>query len=72
MEQCWSGKPSNRPLLGYVLPLLESIQARYFQKLSSVAPSRVCTTCCSKTTPWQQMCELSVDDLLVESSLEPQ
>ncbi|CAG2057174.1 unnamed protein product [Timema podura] len=36
MEQCWSGKPSNRPLLGYVLPLLESIQARYFQKLSSV------------------------------------
>nr|CAD7592933.1 unnamed protein product [Timema genevievae] len=71
MEQCWSGKPSNRPLLGYVLPLLESIQARYFQKLSSVVPSRVCTTCCSKTTPWQQMCELSVDDLQVESSLEP-
>ncbi|XP_076240379.1 receptor interacting protein kinase 5 isoform X2 [Calliopsis andreniformis] len=26
MEQCWSGEPSKRPLLGAILPVLESIQ----------------------------------------------
>ncbi|KAJ8683893.1 hypothetical protein QAD02_019685 [Eretmocerus hayati] len=28
MEQCWAGEPSKRPLLGAILPVLESIQAR--------------------------------------------
>ncbi|XP_008203256.1 dual serine/threonine and tyrosine protein kinase isoform X1 [Nasonia vitripennis] len=28
MEQCWAGEPSRRPLLGAILPVLESIQAK--------------------------------------------
>lgn len=28
MEQCWAGEPSKRPLLGAILPVLESIQAK--------------------------------------------
>lgn len=28
MEQCWSGEPSKRPLLGAMLPVLESIQKK--------------------------------------------
>ncbi|KAG7188873.1 hypothetical protein KM043_008479 [Ampulex compressa] len=28
MEQCWSGEPSKRPLLGAILPVLESIQRK--------------------------------------------
>ncbi|XP_076284659.1 receptor interacting protein kinase 5 isoform X1 [Lasioglossum baleicum] len=28
MEQCWSGEPSQRPLLGAILPVLESIQQK--------------------------------------------
>ncbi|CAL7950521.1 unnamed protein product [Xylocopa violacea] len=28
MEQCWSGEPSKRPLLGAILPALESIQRK--------------------------------------------
>ncbi|XP_063219723.1 dual serine/threonine and tyrosine protein kinase-like [Bacillus rossius redtenbacheri] len=34
MEQCWSGEPRQRPLLGYVLPLLQSIRAKYSKKCS--------------------------------------
>jgi hypothetical protein len=34
MEQCWSAEPIKRPLLGYVVPLLQSIQAEYALKLS--------------------------------------
>jgi len=34
MEQSWSAEPMKRPLLGYVLPLLQSIQAEYALKLS--------------------------------------
>lgn len=26
MEQCWSGEPSRRPLLGAIIPVLESIR----------------------------------------------
>lgn len=28
MEQCWSGEPSKRPLLGAIVPVLESIQQK--------------------------------------------
>lgn len=28
MEQCWSGEPSKRPLLGAIQPVLESIQQK--------------------------------------------
>lgn len=28
MEQCWSGETSKRPLLGAILPVLESIQRK--------------------------------------------
>ncbi|XP_076640361.1 receptor interacting protein kinase 5 isoform X1 [Colletes latitarsis] len=28
MEQCWSGEPSKRPLLGAIIPVLESIQQK--------------------------------------------
>ncbi|XP_033323405.2 receptor interacting protein kinase 5 isoform X1 [Megalopta genalis] len=28
MQQCWSGEPSKRPLLGAILPVLESIQQK--------------------------------------------
>ena len=28
MEQCWSGEPSRRPLLGAILPVLEAIQKK--------------------------------------------
>lgn len=28
MEQCWSGEPSRRPLLGAIQPVLESIQQK--------------------------------------------
>lgn len=28
MEQCWAGEPSQRPLLGVVLPVLESIREK--------------------------------------------
>ncbi|XP_043670902.1 dual serine/threonine and tyrosine protein kinase-like isoform X2 [Vespula pensylvanica] len=28
MEQCWAGEPSKRPLLGAILPVLESIQQK--------------------------------------------
>ncbi|CAK9827332.1 Dual serine/threonine and tyrosine protein kinase [Anthophora retusa] len=28
MEQCWSGEPSKRPLLGAILPVLESVQQK--------------------------------------------
>ncbi|CAD1477588.1 unnamed protein product [Heterotrigona itama] len=28
MEQCWSGEPSKRPLLGAIVPVLESIQKK--------------------------------------------
>ncbi|KOC66405.1 Dual serine/threonine and tyrosine protein kinase [Habropoda laboriosa] len=28
MEQCWSGEPSKRPLLGVILPVLESVQRK--------------------------------------------
>ncbi|XP_014214699.1 dual serine/threonine and tyrosine protein kinase-like [Copidosoma floridanum] len=28
MQQCWEGEPSRRPLLGAILPVLESIQAK--------------------------------------------
>lgn len=28
MEQCWSGTPSKRPLLGAILPVLQSIQQK--------------------------------------------
>ncbi|XP_049783655.1 dual serine/threonine and tyrosine protein kinase-like [Schistocerca cancellata] len=34
MEQCWSGEPSRRPLLGYVQPLLESILEQYSRRFS--------------------------------------
>lgn len=28
MEQCWSGEPSKRPLLGAILPVLESVREK--------------------------------------------
>ena len=28
MEQCWAGEPSRRPLLGAILPVLESIRSK--------------------------------------------
>ena len=28
MEQCWTGEPSRRPLLGAILPVLKSIQQK--------------------------------------------
>lgn len=28
MEQCWSGEPSKRPLLGAIVPVLECIQQK--------------------------------------------
>jgi hypothetical protein len=34
MEQCWSAEPMKRPLLGFVLPLLQSIQTEYALKFS--------------------------------------
>ncbi|KAJ9586031.1 hypothetical protein L9F63_020328 [Diploptera punctata] len=38
MERCWSADPSERPLLGYVLPQLMSIIARYTLEASQVKP----------------------------------
>ncbi|KAJ4441032.1 hypothetical protein ANN_10881, partial [Periplaneta americana] len=34
MQQCWAAEPFKRPLLGDVLPLLQSIKARYALKFS--------------------------------------
>jgi len=34
MEQCWSAEPIKRPLLGYVLPTLQSIRAKYTLKFN--------------------------------------
>lgn len=34
MEMCWSAEPSQRPLLGYVQPQLQKIQARALQNFS--------------------------------------
>lgn len=35
MEMCWSAEPSQRPLLGYVQPQLQNIQARAALLVSS-------------------------------------
>lgn len=39
MESCWAGQPSQRPLLGLVEPVLQSIKLRYEQG-KSVMPDR--------------------------------
>lgn len=45
MEECWSGDPSARPLLGYVQPQLEKIMDRYCnmngQESSTAGPSEI-------------------------------
>lgn len=39
MESCWAGQPSQRPLLGLVEPIIQSIKLRYEQG-RSVMPDR--------------------------------
>ena len=40
MESCWAGQPSQRPLLGLVEPVIQSIKLRYEQG-KSVMPDRL-------------------------------
>jgi receptor-interacting serine/threonine-protein kinase 5 len=47
MEQCWSAEPMKRPLLGYVMPLLQSIQAEYTLKLSQGVKKGTSTDVCN-------------------------
>ena len=39
MEECWSGDPAARPLLGYVQPQLEKIMERYSNTNSQESPT---------------------------------
>lgn len=56
MEQCWSADPSERPLLGYVLPQLMSIRARYALRASQAEPKKPSCT--------REGCPCSLDDSL--------
>lgn len=45
MESCWAADPSQRPLLGFVEPLLETIKSRY-DKINQEFVLSVCNPDC--------------------------
>lgn len=47
MELCWSAEPSQRPLLGYVQPQLQNIQAR---ALANSPPGKFTYSCSPYST----------------------
>lgn len=56
MEQCWAAEPSERPLLGYVQPQLETIYTKAKSEHSGKLSS------CSYSRPFQHKLKFNEDD----------